>query len=98
MNIDRPDLADCPYRRLADQRPSGIAAPLPDTTPTRRRVHAIGHAERAGWRGSPRVLVNRVDAFADAAAGTTSPDARRATPPPAPAGGKSEARTTGKGY
>lgn len=65
MNIDLLYFDGCPNWKLADQRLSEIAAPRPDITVTRRQVRTVEEAERVGFHGSPSILVNDVDAFAD---------------------------------
>jgi hypothetical protein len=59
----------CPNGRVADERLTEIVAGCPDVTLTRRRVETMEEAERVGFRGSPSILVNGADAFADGAAG-----------------------------
>ena len=55
----------CPNWKIADQRLTEIAAGRPDITVTRRRVDTVEETERVGFRGSPSVLLDGVDAFAD---------------------------------
>ncbi|MBI4941003.1 MAG: thioredoxin family protein [Actinobacteria bacterium] len=59
----------CPNWKIADQRLTEIAARRPDITVTRRRVETLEEAERVGFRGSPSVLLDGVDPFADGGAG-----------------------------
>lgn len=65
MNIDLLYFAGCPNWTLADERLTTIAAERPDIAVTRRVVDTIEEAERLGFRGSPSILVDGVDAFAD---------------------------------
>lgn len=59
----------CPNWKVADERLAQVAAERPDITLTRRQVHTIVEAERVGFHGSPSILVNGADAFADSDAG-----------------------------
>lgn len=59
----------CPNWKVADERIAEVAAERPDITLTRRQVRTIEEAERVGFHGSPSILVNGIDAFADADAG-----------------------------
>ena len=54
----------CPNRCIADERLSTLADEL-DFTVTRRQVTSPDEAEKAGFRGSPTILVDGRDAFAD---------------------------------
>ncbi|WP_137121308.1 thioredoxin family protein [Segeticoccus rhizosphaerae] len=54
----------CPNWKLADQRVTQIAAGRADITVTRRLVDTVEEAERVGFHGSPSILVNGVDPFA----------------------------------
>lgn len=55
----------CPNWKIADERLSAIAAGRPDITVTRRLVETIEEAELVQFHGSPSILVDGVDAFAD---------------------------------
>lgn len=55
----------CPSWRVADERLATIAAERPDVTVTRQVVESIAEAERLGFHGSPSILVDGTDAFAD---------------------------------
>ncbi len=59
----------CPNWTVADQRLAAIAAERPDVTVTRHRVETDQEAERLGFHGSPSILVNGVDVFAEPDAG-----------------------------
>jgi hypothetical protein len=59
----------CPNWKIADERLAEIAAERPDITVTRSLVSTIEDAERVGFHGSPSILVDGVDAFADGIAG-----------------------------
>jgi hypothetical protein len=69
MDIALLYLDGCPNWKVAEQRLSEIAAERPDITVTRHLVDTIEEAERVGFHGSPSILVNGVDAFADRDAG-----------------------------
>ncbi len=59
----------CPSWRIADQRLRAIAADRPDITVRHHRVDTVEEADRVGFHGSPSILVDGVDVFADAGAG-----------------------------
>ncbi len=59
----------CPNWKTADQRLVAIAADVPDLTIARRRIESPEDAERVGFHGSPSILVDGVDAFAEPGAG-----------------------------
>lgn len=59
----------CPNWKVADERLAEVVAERADITVARRQVRTIEEAVRVGFHGSPRILVNGVDAFADADAG-----------------------------
>ena len=60
---------DCPNWKVADQRLAAIAAERPDVVVSRHRVETVEQAERLGFHGSPSILVDGVDVFADQGAG-----------------------------
>lgn len=60
----------CPNWKIADERLATIAAERSDITVTRHLVESIEDAERLRFHGSPSILVDGVDAFADADADT----------------------------
>jgi hypothetical protein len=60
---------DCPNWKVADQRLAAIAAERPDVVVTRHRVETVEQAERLGFHGSPSILVDGIDVFADPGAG-----------------------------
>lgn len=60
---------DCPNWKVADQRLSAIAADRADVMVTRLRVETVEEAERVGFHGSPSILVDGVDVFAEPGAG-----------------------------
>ena len=59
----------CPSWKVVDQRLTAIAAERPDVVVTRHRVETPEEAERLGFHGSPSVLVEGVDVFAEPDAG-----------------------------
>lgn len=56
----------CPNWKVVDERLATIAAERSDVTVTPRVVETIEEAERLGFHGSPSILVDGKDAFADA--------------------------------
>jgi hypothetical protein len=69
MNIDILYFNDCPPWKIADERLAAIAAERSDITVTHHLVESVDEAERLGFHGSPSILIDGVDAFAEAAAG-----------------------------
>lgn len=71
MDITLLYFDDCPNWRIADERLAAIAAERADLTVTRHLVDTLEEAERVGFHGSPSILVDGVDVFAepDAAVG-----------------------------
>ncbi|GAB2446997.1 hypothetical protein GCM10027062_30630 [Nocardioides hungaricus] len=65
MDITLLYFDDCPNWQVADQRLAAIAAERIDVTVTHRRVETLEDAERVGFRGSPSILVDGVDLFAE---------------------------------
>ena len=55
---------DCPNWKIADQRLAVIAAERADLTVTHHLVDTPEEAERVGFHGSPSIVVDGVDAFA----------------------------------
>lgn len=60
---------DCPHWEMADQRLAAVAAERPDIVLRRHRVMTVEDAGRLGFHGSPSILVDGVDAFAEPGAG-----------------------------
>ena len=56
---------DCPSWKTADERLSVLAGEMPDVAITHQAVETPEEAERFGFRGSPSILVDGVDVFAD---------------------------------
>ena len=56
----------CPNWQVVDERLATIASARSDISVTRRVVESIDEAERLGFHGSPSILVDGEDAFADA--------------------------------
>lgn len=65
MDIALLYFTGCPNWTIADERLATIAAGRPDITVTRHLVESIEDAERLGFHGSPTILVDGVDPFAD---------------------------------
>ena len=56
---------DCPHWKVADARLAALAAERSDLTLTRRLVPDVAEADRIGFLGSPSILVDGVDPFAE---------------------------------
>ena len=56
----------CPHWHQADQHLRALAVDRPDLVITRHLVETAAEAERTQFRGSPSIIVNGVDPFADA--------------------------------
>ena len=69
MDITLLYFDDCPNWKIADQRLAAIAAERADLTVTRHLVDTLEEAERVGFHGSPSILVDGVDVFAEPGAG-----------------------------
>ena len=65
MDITLLYFEDCPNWKLADQRLAVIAAERADVRLTRQLVETASQAERTRFHGSPSILVNGVDVFAE---------------------------------
>jgi hypothetical protein len=59
----------CPNWKIADQHLAAIAAERPNLTVSRHLVDTLEEAERVGFHGSPSILVDGVDVFAEPDAG-----------------------------
>lgn len=66
MNIDLLYFEGCPHWELADERLASIAAERPDLSVQHHLVDSVEEAERWGFHGSPSILLDGVDLFADA--------------------------------
>ena len=60
---------DCPNWKIAYQRLAAMTAERTDLTVSRHLVETLEEAERVGFHGSPSILVDGVDVFADPEAG-----------------------------
>jgi len=56
---------DCPNWKIADERLAAIAADRPELTVSRHLVETLEEAERVGFHGSPSILVDGIDVFAE---------------------------------
>jgi len=65
MDITLLYFENCPNWELADERLTSIAAERDDITLTRHLVETAAEAERTGFHGSPSILVDGVDVFAE---------------------------------
>jgi len=87
MNISLLYFDGCPNWQIADERLATIAIEQRDVTVTHHLVESVEEAERLGFHGSPSILIDGVDAFADADAGTApSLSCRLYQTPEGPAG------------
>lgn len=68
MEITLQYFEDCPNWKIADERLTILAGERPDITVTRQIIDAVEEAERAKFHGSPSILINGVDVFANASA------------------------------
>lgn len=69
MDISLLYFDDCPNWKIADERLAAIGAERADLTVTRHLVDTLEEAERVGFHGSPSILVDGVDVFAEPDAG-----------------------------
>ncbi len=60
---------DCPNWKIADERLAVIAVERPDLTVSRHLVDTLEEAERVRFHGSPSILVDGIDVFAEPDAG-----------------------------
>lgn len=65
MDISLLYFDGCPSWKIADERLAALAAERPGLTVSRRLVDTNEEAERVGFHGSPSILVDGVDAFAE---------------------------------
>ena len=61
---------DCPNWRCADEHLRQIAKEIPGIVINRQRVETAEQADTLGFRGSPSILIDGADPFADADAPT----------------------------
>jgi hypothetical protein len=59
---------DCPNWKIADERLMVLAAERPEIVVKRQTVETVEEAEQVGFHGSPSILINGVDVFADTSA------------------------------
>lgn len=69
MDIELLYFDGCPNWKLADERLAEISAGRPDVHVSHHLVETVEEAARRGFHGSPSILVDGVDVFADADAG-----------------------------
>lgn len=69
MEITLQYFEGCPNAKVADERLRVIAAERPDITMTHHQVDTLEEARRVGFHGSPRILIDSVDVFAEPDAG-----------------------------
>jgi hypothetical protein len=65
MEITLLYFEDCPNWKVADERLTAIAAERADIRFTRHLVETPAEAERTRFHGSPSILVDGVDVFAE---------------------------------
>lgn len=69
MDIVLLYFGDCPNWKIADEHLATIAAERSDLTVSRHLVDTVEEAERVGFHGSPSILADGVDVFAEPDAG-----------------------------
>jgi len=69
MDITLLYFDDCPNWKIADERLAVMTAERADLTVTRHLVDTLEEAKRVGFHGSPSILVDGVDVFAEPDAG-----------------------------
>lgn len=69
MDVSLLYFENCPNWRVAEQRLAVIAAERPEVVVSRHRVETVEDAERLGFHGSPSIVVDGVDVFAEPGAG-----------------------------
>lgn len=65
MDITLLYFEDCPNWKIADERLAALASERPDIRVTRHLVDTPEEANRTGFHGSPSILVDGVDVFAE---------------------------------
>lgn len=65
VNVELQYFDDCSNWRVADDHLRTLAREFTGLSVTRRLVETPEEAERVGFRGSPTILVDGVDPFAD---------------------------------
>ncbi len=65
MDIALLYFEDCPNWKIAEERLAVVAAERSDLTVSRHLVDTLEEAERVGFHGSPSILVNGIDVFAE---------------------------------
>jgi len=68
MDITLQYFDGCPNWTVADERLRLLAAERPDITLRYQLIDTVEEAERAGFHGSPTILIDGVDAFGGSAA------------------------------
>jgi len=69
MDVTLLYFEDCPNWKIVDERLSVIAAERADLTVSRHLVDTPEEADRVGFHGSPSIMVDGVDVFAEPDAG-----------------------------
>ena len=69
MDISLLYFDDCPNWKNTEERLAAIVAERPDLTVTRHLVDSLEEAERVGFHGSPSILLDGIDVFAEPDAG-----------------------------
>lgn len=68
MEIILQYFEDCPNWKIAEDRLNILDGERPDITVTRQIIDTVEEAERAKFHGSPSILINGIDVFADPSA------------------------------
>lgn len=69
MEITLQYFKGCPHAKVAEERLRVIATERPEVTVTHQNVDTVEEAQRVGFRGSPSILIDGVDVFAEPDAG-----------------------------
>jgi hypothetical protein len=69
MDITLLYFDDCPNWQVAHRRLAAVVAERPEVSVTLQRVETPEEAERVGFHGSPSIVVDGVELFAEPGAG-----------------------------
>jgi hypothetical protein len=68
MEITLQYFDGCPNWKIADERLNVLAGERPGISVSHQMIDTVEEAERVGFHGSPSILINGIDVFADATA------------------------------
>lgn len=66
MDVTLQYFDDCPNWKVTDEYLGALSEETGDLVVSYQKVESVDEAERVGFRGSPSVVVDGVDLFADA--------------------------------